>query len=166
MNDCIMGVKLQELILRKKIEYSQLKGKIIAIDAPNIIFQLFNYAIKSKDGKKSNLIIDRTQRVISHLYGILYRINFYYSKRIFPIFCFDGRDSELKRIITKDQLNDFKERPLIRKITGIPAKDLKFALEEAGFDMDKDIRIGILLSEEAAILAGDEYCIIHAGQRI
>ena len=103
-----MGVKLQELILRKKIEYSQLKGKIIAIDAPNIIFQLFNYAFKSQDGKTTNLMTDRTQRVISHLYGILYRINFYYTKRIFPIFCFDGRDSELKRIITKDQLNDFR----------------------------------------------------------
>jgi flap endonuclease-1 len=103
-----MGVKLQELIIRKKVECSQLKGKIIAIDAPNIIFQLFNYAFKSKDGKPTHLMTDRTQRVISHLYGILYRINFYYSKKFFPIFCFDGRDSELKRIITKDQLNDFR----------------------------------------------------------
>jgi len=50
---------------------------------------------------------DRTQRAISHLYGILFRLNFYYSKNLFPIFCFDGRDSELKRVITKDQLNDF-----------------------------------------------------------
>jgi len=103
-----MGVKLQELVIKSKIDFSQLKGKIIAIDAPNIIFQLFNFAFKSKDSMKSNLMTDRTQRVISHLYGILYRINFYYSKSIFPIFCFDGRDSELKRIITKDQLNDFR----------------------------------------------------------
>jgi flap endonuclease-1 len=35
-------------------------------------------------------------------------VNFYYSKKILPIFCFDGRDSELKRKITKDQLNDFR----------------------------------------------------------
>ena len=36
-----------------------------------------------------------------------YRVNFYYSKKIFPIFCFDGKDSELKRIVSKDLLNDF-----------------------------------------------------------
>jgi len=94
-----MGVKLQELVL---------KGKIIAVDAPNIIFQLFNFTFKTKEGISSSLITDRTQRVISHLYGILYRINFYYTKKLFPIFCFDGRVSNLKRIITKDQLNDFR----------------------------------------------------------
>ena len=103
-----MGVKLQELVLRKTLDYSQLKGKIIAVDAPNIIFQLFNFAFRPKEGMSSNLMTDRTQRVISHLYGILYRINFYYTKKIFPIFCFDGHVSELKRIVTKDQLNDFR----------------------------------------------------------
>ena len=56
----------------------------------------------------SNMMTDRIQRAISHLYGILYRINFYYSKKIFPIFCFDGRDSDMKRVITKDMLNDFR----------------------------------------------------------
>jgi len=34
-------------------------------------------------------------------------VNFYYSKNIFPIFCFDGKVSELKKLITKDQLKDF-----------------------------------------------------------
>lgn len=69
---------------------------------------LFNFARKNPDGTYAGLILDRTQRPISHLYGLLYRINFYYTKKIFPIFCFDGRDSELKKIITKDRLNDFR----------------------------------------------------------
>ena len=103
-----MGVKLQELVLRTPIELSQLEGKIIAIDAPNIIFSLLNFSYKNKQYDYSNLMTDRTQRVISHLYGILFRVNFYYSKHTFPIFCFDGRDSELKRIVTKDQLHDFR----------------------------------------------------------
>ncbi|KKK83422.1 hypothetical protein LCGC14_2793550, partial [marine sediment metagenome] len=51
--------------------------------------------------------LDRTQRPISHLYNLLYRVNFFYSKKIFPIFVFDGKVSELKRVITKDQLKDF-----------------------------------------------------------
>lgn len=103
-----MGVKLQDLILRKVLDFQTLAGKIIAIDAPNIIMGLFNFARKSPDGTYAGLILDRTQRPISHLYGLLYRIKFYYAKKIFPIFCFDGRDSELKKIITKDQLNDFR----------------------------------------------------------
>ncbi|MHA1491995.1 MAG: hypothetical protein ACTSRI_20365 [Promethearchaeota archaeon] len=103
-----MGVKLQKIIIRKKLDLSKLAGKVVAIDAPNVIFSLFNFSYKNRVGFKSELMTDRTQRKISHLYGLLYRINFYYSKKIFPIFCFDGRDSELKRIVTKDQLNDFR----------------------------------------------------------
>ena len=102
-----MGVKLQELIIRNKIEFSELAGKILAIDAPNVIMSLFNFARKNPDGSRAGLILDRTLRPISHLYGLLYRINFYYSKKIFPIFCFDGLDSELKKLKTKDRLNDF-----------------------------------------------------------
>ncbi len=101
-----MGVKISEILLKSPLEVSQLSGKIIAIDAPNIIFSLFSFAFKSSSFT-GNLIIDRTQQAISHLYGLLYRINFYYSKKILPIFCFDGRISNLKRRITKDQLSDF-----------------------------------------------------------
>ncbi|MFX0083825.1 MAG: flap structure-specific endonuclease [Candidatus Hodarchaeota archaeon] len=103
-----MGVKLQDLIVRKPIEFQTLAGKIIAVDAPNIIMGLFNFTRKNPDGTYAGLILDRTQRPISHLYGLLYRINFYYSKKIFPIFCFDGRDSEYKKLITKDRLRDFR----------------------------------------------------------
>ncbi len=68
---------------------------------------LFNFARKNSDGSRAGLILDRTQRPISHLYGLLYRIIFFYSKKVFPIFCFDGLDSELKKLKTKDRLNDF-----------------------------------------------------------
>ena len=102
-----MGVKLQSIIIRKKIEYDKLAGKVIAVDAPNIIMGLFNFTRKNADNTNAGLIFDRTQRPISHLYGLLYRISFYYSKKIFPIFCFDGKVSELKKLITKDQLKDF-----------------------------------------------------------
>ncbi|MHA1883631.1 MAG: hypothetical protein ACXAAI_10405 [Promethearchaeota archaeon] len=102
-----MGVKLHNIITRDKIDYQELAGKIIAIDAPNIIMSLFNFTFKNSSRINQGLILDRTQRPISHLYGLLYRINFFYSKKIFPLFCFDGKPSELKRMITKDQLKDF-----------------------------------------------------------
>ena len=102
-----MGVKLRDLVIRHAIEFSKLAGKIIAVDAPNVIMSLFNFARKNPDGSQAGLILDRTQRPISHLYGLLYRTNFFYSKKIFPIFCFDGLDSDLKKLKTKDRLNDF-----------------------------------------------------------
>ena len=77
-----MGVKLQQIISTKKIDFQRLAGKIIAVDAPNIIFSLFNFARKNTENTKNSLILDNTQRPISHLYGLLYRINFYYSKKI------------------------------------------------------------------------------------
>ena len=102
-----MGVKLQDLVIRNAIDFSKLAGKIIAVDAPNVIMSLFNFARKNPDGSQAGFILDRTQRPISHLYGLLFRINFFYSKKIFPIFCFDGLDSNLKKLKTKDRLNDF-----------------------------------------------------------
>ncbi|TXT60982.1 MAG: putative Flap endonuclease 1 [Promethearchaeota archaeon] len=108
-----MGVKLRDIILRSEIDLKQLKGSIIAIDGPNLLMNLLSFTIPANAStpnfyNQSNLIIDRTQRVISHLYGLLYRINFLYSKDILPIICFDGKVSPLKRKQTKDFLNDFR----------------------------------------------------------
>ncbi|MEJ2249641.1 MAG: flap structure-specific endonuclease [Candidatus Lokiarchaeota archaeon] len=103
-----MGVKLHDIIISRNIDYQYLKGKILAVDAPNIIMSLLNFTRKTNITTQANLFFDRTQRVINHLYGILYRVKFFYSKKIFPIFCFDGKVSELKRTITKDQLNDYR----------------------------------------------------------
>ena len=72
-----MGVKLQDLVNKVSIDFSKLAGKIIAIDAPNIVMSLFNFARKNPDGTPAGLILDRTQRPISHLYGLLYRTYFF-----------------------------------------------------------------------------------------
>jgi len=100
-----MGIKLRDLVRNIPIEASDLAGSVIAIDAPNIISSLFSFS--HKNSTESQFFLDGTQRPISHLYGLLYRVNFYYSKKILPIFCFDGIDSELKKIRTKDRLKDF-----------------------------------------------------------
>lgn len=100
-----MGIKLRDLVRNIPIEASELAGSVITIDAPNIISSLFSFS--HKNSTESQFFLDGTQRPISHLYGLLYRVNFYYSKKILPIFCFDGIDSELKKIRTKDRLKDF-----------------------------------------------------------
>ncbi|MFX1499195.1 MAG: hypothetical protein ACFFBH_16890, partial [Promethearchaeota archaeon] len=98
---------MKDIVIRDSIKLPELAGSIIAIDAPNIIMSLFNFTRKNLDGTYAGLLLDRTYQPISHLYGLLYRVNFFYSNLIFPIFCFDGKVSNLKRIITKDQLKDF-----------------------------------------------------------
>ena len=108
-----MGVKFKEIIIRSELDLKRLRGSIVAIDGPNLLMNLLNFATPNKDSNanfynRSNLIIDRTQRVISHLYGLLYRINFLYSKDILPLICFDGKVSPLKRVETKDYLNDIR----------------------------------------------------------
>jgi flap endonuclease-1 len=102
-----MGVKLQDLAIKRELNYSELAGNVVAIDAPNIIMSFFTFTQKPKYNIKSPYILDRTQRPISHLYGLLYRVNFYYSKKVLPIFCFDGIDSPLKKLITKDRLREY-----------------------------------------------------------
>jgi len=101
-----MGIKLKDLVQSEPINASELAGAVIAIDAPNIITNLFSFSHKQMDHSK--FFFDSTQRPISHLYGLLYRVKFYYSKMILPIFCFDGVDSELKQIHTTDKLHDFR----------------------------------------------------------
>lgn len=100
-----MGIKLKDLVQPEQINASELAGAVIAIDAPNIITSLFSFSHKQMD--HSTFFFDSTQRPISHLYGLLYRIKYYYSKNILPIFCFDGIDSELKQRFTTDRLHDF-----------------------------------------------------------
>jgi flap endonuclease-1 len=108
-----MGIKLKDLVHSEQINASELAGAVIAIDAPNIIASLLSFSRKQTDHSK--FFFDSTQRPISHLYGLLYRINFYYSKSILPIFCFDGVDSELKRFHTTDKLRDFQFYEKCRK---------------------------------------------------
>jgi flap endonuclease-1 len=108
-----MGVKFKEIIVRSEFDLKRLRGSIIAIDGPNLLMNLLNFAFQNNKSNsnfynQSNLIIDRTQRVISHLYGLLYRINFLYSKDLLPLICFDGKVSPLKRVETKDYLNDIR----------------------------------------------------------
>ena len=44
-----MGIKLQDLISKKIVSHQELAGSIIAVDAPNIIMGLFNFARKNPD---------------------------------------------------------------------------------------------------------------------
>ena len=64
-----MGLQIGEIIPKKEILFSQLKGKIIAVDAFNAIYQ-FLTTIRQPDGTP---LKDSNGNVTSHLFGIFFK---------------------------------------------------------------------------------------------
>ena len=87
-----MGVQLGELVKKKEVTFQQLRGKVVAVDAFNIIFQ-FLTTIRQIDGTP---LMDGKGRVTSHLSGLFYRFNNLMAQGIKPIFVFDGTPPKLK----------------------------------------------------------------------
>lgn len=87
-----MGVDLGDLFERKEIEFSDLKGKIIAINAYNTLYQFLSI-IRQRDGTP---LIDSHGETTSHLSGFLYRTTNLIEEGIKPVFVFDGTPPEFK----------------------------------------------------------------------
>lgn len=90
---CVMGVNLADLVEREEIELSRLKGRVVAIDALNILYQ-FLAIIRQRDGE---LLRDSQGRVTSHLSGLFYRSINLLEEGIKPVYVFDGEPPDLKK---------------------------------------------------------------------
>jgi flap endonuclease-1 len=88
-----MGVQISEIIPRKEISISDLKGKVIAIDAFNTLYQ-FLTTIRQPDGTP---LMDKDKNITSHLSGLFYRNIKLLQEGIKPIYVFDGKPPELKQ---------------------------------------------------------------------
>ena len=86
------GVAIGDLLEREELSSGELKGKIIAFDAYNVIYQ-FITSIRGRDGKP---LTDMNGSVTSHLSGLLYRTAGFVEDGIKPVFVFDGVPPELK----------------------------------------------------------------------
>ena len=87
-----MGLNIKEIIPRKEIELSDLKGKILCVDAYNTLYQFLS-SIRQPDGTP---LMDEKKRVTSHLSGILYRNISLLAEGIRLVYVFDGEAPELK----------------------------------------------------------------------
>jgi len=87
-----MGVNLKELVTKKPITFEDLKGKVLAVDAYNIIYQFLS-TIRTPDGR---LLTDSKGRVTSHLIGLFSRTSSFLRQGLKPVFVFDGKMPELK----------------------------------------------------------------------
>jgi flap endonuclease-1 len=100
-----MGLQIGELVPRKQINFDALKGKIIAVDAFNTLYQ-FLANIRQMDGTP---LMDSKGRVTSHLSGLFYRTTNLMSRGLKLVYVFDGKSPELKRETNKEREERKKE---------------------------------------------------------
>jgi flap endonuclease-1 len=93
-----MGVNLSDLVSGKTIELSDLKGKTIAIDAYNTLYQFLSII---RDRFTGEPLRDREGRITSHLSGLFYRTANLLENGIDPIFVFDGEPPAFKKKTTE-----------------------------------------------------------------
>src|SRR3989344_9248395 len=100
-----MGLQIGNIVTRKEVSFEELKGKIIAVDAYNAIYQFLS-SIRQPDGTP---LMDFKGRVTSHLSGLFYRNSALLSEGIKLIYVFDGEYNDLKRR-THDIREESKEK--------------------------------------------------------
>jgi len=111
-----VGLNIRDIIPRKKIEFSELRGKIVCVDAFNILYQFLS-TIRQFDGTP---LMDNKKRITSHLSGIFYRNVSLISEGIKLVYVFDGEPPELKnktrenregaRNLAKERYDDAKQK--------------------------------------------------------
>jgi flap endonuclease-1 len=89
----VMGVKFRDIVSTEHINFEDLDGKTVALDAANIIYQFLS-SIRQRDGTP---LMDHNGRITSHFSGILYRTTSLIEKGMKPVFVFDGQSSHLKK---------------------------------------------------------------------
>jgi len=133
-----MGVNLRDLIpktAREETEIKKLKGKIIALDAYNILYQ-FLAAIRQPDGTP---LMDREGRITSHLSGLFYRTINMAEQGVKPVYVFDGMPPELKKaeLARRMKLREEAERKLeSAKRAGLREEARKYAVQAVRLTRD------------------------------
>jgi flap endonuclease-1 len=87
-----MGLQIGELVSRREVTFTELKGKTIAVDAFNAIYQFLS-SVRQPDGTP---LMDNKKRITSHLSGLFYRNVALLSEGIKLVYVFDGEYHELK----------------------------------------------------------------------
>lgn len=121
-----MGVNLSDLTEPKSMEMEDLRGKKVAIDTYNIVYQ-FMSAIRQPDGYP---LCDSKGRTTSHLTGLLHRTASLIEAGIEPVFVFDGKPHPLKQA-TLDGRKERREKAEQEWKDAVERGDMKTAHTKA-----------------------------------
>lgn len=130
-----MGVQISDIIPRKEIELSDLKGKTISVDAFNTLYQ-FLTTIRQQDGTP---LMDLQGNITSHLSGLLYRNINLLAEGIKLIYVFDGVPPELKlkeieerkkaKEVAREKYEEAKEKEDEKEMKKYAGRDVKLTKE-------------------------------------
>jgi len=135
-----MGLQIGEIVPRREIKISDLKGKIMAIDAFNVIYQFLS-SIRQMDGTP---LMDSKGNTTSHLSGLFYRNIALLDEGIKLVYVFDGKPHELKGK-TKEKRQDSKDAAQDKYDSAV----LKGDFVEAGKYARQTVRIEPGMLEES-----------------
>ncbi len=100
-----MGVDISDLAVRHNITMENLSGKVVAVDAFNIIYQFLS-SIRQEDGTP---LMDSKGQITAHLSGLFYRNAKILENGIRPIYVFDGKPPFFKKKTTEERNKIKKE---------------------------------------------------------
>ncbi len=121
-----MGTDIGDLLQKRKVEFSDLANRVIAIDAFNTLHQFLSI-IRQRDGSP---LVDSGGRVTSHLSGLLYRTASLVEAGIKPLFVFDGKPPDLKSD-TLNRRSEIRESAREKWESSKAAGDLESAFKYA-----------------------------------
>ncbi len=122
-----MGVALGSIITGKPIELEELKGKRIAIDAFNTLFQFITII---RDRMTGQPLMNSKGQITSHLSGLLYRTTKFLEAGVQPVFVFDGEPPAFKRGVVEKR-KDIREQAHVRWQLALAEGDQKEILKRA-----------------------------------
>ena len=112
-----MGLQFKDLVVKKEITIADLKGKVVAVDSMNLLYQ-FLTTIRSADG---SVLIDKHGNVTSHLIGLFNRTTSLMEQGLKLVFVFDGKAPEIKK-------KTWEKRAAVKQEASLKLKEA----EEAG----------------------------------
>jgi flap endonuclease-1 len=89
-----MGVNLRDIASPQPVDMDDMRGRVIAIDALNMIYQFLSTI---RDRFTGEPLKDSSGNVTSHLSGLFYRTSRMMEAGITPVFIFDGEPPEFKK---------------------------------------------------------------------
>lgn len=138
-----MGVDLKSILVKDTIKLDELKGKVITIDASNILHQFLS-TIRKPDGTP---LTDSQGNVTSHLIGLFYRtLKMMREFSVKPVYVFDGEMPDLKTDVVEERVErrrEAKEKWSNAKQVGKDEKAFKEAVKTGFLDdqMIKDAKL-------------------------
>ena len=115
-----MGVSLKDLISKRECDVSELKNKIIVIDAYNMLYQ-FLTSIRDREG---NVLTNSSGKTTSHLIGLFSRLIYFLDNSIKPVFVFDGDAPQLKQLERKRR-RQLKEEAKVKYEIAVREADIE-----------------------------------------